>query len=290
MSRQSTVRADNRKVSAELFVLTHGALVAQLVKDYESDEEVNKQLDKIIEICLSNDSKKTLFVSKNKMEHCLFSMYFFLTHRPFISLRNFSLVSNKATKTLTTQKSIIWSKLRSLQSFGLRRWCTMLAALMFSCGLGSFPFLLETNNAFRVVTQTYFKGYNIGVRLVEDFLARSNVGRCHDFRETADVIAKLGFKMFLGISPVVTNWSAASDEFSLILDNNPMAEFAELPEGHEGLLFSNILCGVLRGALEMVQMEVDVWFVHDSLRGDETTEIRLKFIKKLEDALPAGED
>lgn len=35
------------------------------------------------------------------------------------------------------------------------------------------------------------RGYNIGVRLVEDFLARSNVGRCHDFRETADVIAKV---------------------------------------------------------------------------------------------------
>lgn len=35
------------------------------------------------------------------------------------------------------------------------------------------------------------RGYNIGIRLIEDFLARSNVGRCHDFRETADVIAKV---------------------------------------------------------------------------------------------------
>lgn len=35
------------------------------------------------------------------------------------------------------------------------------------------------------------RGFNIGVRLIEDFLARSNVGRCHDFRETADVIAKV---------------------------------------------------------------------------------------------------
>ena len=37
----------------------------------------------------------------------------------------------------------------------------------------------------------FSRGYNIGVRLIEDFLARSNVGRCLDFRETADVIAKV---------------------------------------------------------------------------------------------------
>jgi len=35
------------------------------------------------------------------------------------------------------------------------------------------------------------RGYNIGVRLIEDFLARSGTGRCNDFRETADVIAKV---------------------------------------------------------------------------------------------------
>ena len=35
------------------------------------------------------------------------------------------------------------------------------------------------------------RGYNIGVRLIEDFLARSGLGRCNDFRETADVIAKV---------------------------------------------------------------------------------------------------
>jgi hypothetical protein len=66
------------------------------------------------------------------------------------------------------------------------------------------------------------------------------------------VLLQNGFKMFLGVTPVITNWSAASDEFSLILDNNPLSDFAELPDGLEGLLYSNILCGVLRGALEMV--------------------------------------
>jgi hypothetical protein len=34
-------------------------------------------------------------------------------------------------------------------------------------------------------------GYNIGTRLIEDFLARSNIGRCTDFRETGEVIAKV---------------------------------------------------------------------------------------------------
>jgi len=33
--------------NGELFTLTYGALVAQLLKDYEDDDEVNKQLEKM---------------------------------------------------------------------------------------------------------------------------------------------------------------------------------------------------------------------------------------------------
>ena len=36
-------------------------------------------------------------------------------------------------------------------------------------------------------------GYNIGMRLIEDFLAKSNQGRCRDFRETADVVSKVRY-------------------------------------------------------------------------------------------------
>lgn len=180
MARQAARGPDPRKVSSELFTLTYGAMVAQLVKDYEQDEEVNKQLDKM--------------------------------------------------------------------------------------------------------------GYNIGVKIIEDFLARSGVGRCNDLRETADVISRVAFKMFLGITPAVTNWSPSGDEFSLLLENNPLTEFVELPDGHSQLNYSNILCGALRGALEMVQLDVAVWFVQDQLKGDSVSEIRLKFNKRLEDAVPAGED
>ncbi len=49
---------------------------------------------------------------------------------------------------------------------------------------------------------------------------------------------------------------------------------------------------VLRAAIPFlqVQLEVNVSFVQDSLRGDDTTELRVKFVKKLEDAVPAGDD
>jgi len=130
-------------------------------------------------------------------------------------------------------------------------------------------------------------GYNIGMRLIEDFLARSSLGRCADFREVGEVVAKVsmlviskgpqvhveiiskvGFKSFLNITPVVTHAAPPSrpnslqqqgtvtgSSFVLTLEDNPLAEFVELPEEalEGGLWFSNVLCGVIRGALEMVR-------------------------------------
>ena len=64
--------------------------------------------------------------------------------------------------------------------------------------------------------------------------------------------SQIGFKTYLGVTPNIANWSGGSDEFSLILDHNPLAEFVEIPDEHRKLFYSNILVGVLRGALEMV--------------------------------------
>lgn len=37
-------------------------------------------------------------------------------------------------------------------------------------------------------------------------------------------------------------------------------------------------------------MEVEAGFVQDVLRGDSVTELRVRFIRKLEDAIPVGEE
>ena len=72
------------------------------------------------------------------------------------------------------------------------------------------------------------------------------------------LIAKqIGFKIFLNITPTITNWTADNKQFSLVFEENPLADFVELPDdgrAQDELWYSNILCGILRGALEMVSM------------------------------------
>ncbi|KAK9411511.1 trafficking protein particle complex subunit 3-like [Crotalus adamanteus] len=144
MAHPANRRPENAKISRELFVLTYGALVAQLCKDYEKDEDVNKYLDSM--------------------------------------------------------------------------------------------------------------GYNIGIRLVEDFLARSAVKKCRSYSETTDIIAQ-----------------------------NPLVDFVEeLPASRSSLCYCSLLSGTIRGALEMIHLAAEVIFLQDTLKGDDVTEIRITFLKKAE--------
>ena len=98
--------------------------------------------------------------------------------------------------------------------------------------------------------------------------------------------------MFLGISVDVNNWSTDGNAFSLMMTENPLTEFVELPVQYQDLQYCNLLCGVIKGALEMVQLnvmtdvlfnytndiifisKVDCRFVRDVLRGDDVSELR----------------
>ena len=106
-------------------------------------------------------------------------------------------------------------------------------------------------------------------------------------------MSKVGFKIFLNITPTVTNWTADNKSFSLLFDENPLADFVELPDdgkSQDELWFSNILCGVLRGALEMVQMAIEARFVSDILRGNDTTEIRVNLLRYIDDEMPPDDE
>ncbi|PHT62865.1 Trafficking protein particle complex subunit 3 [Capsicum annuum] len=186
--------ANVERVNAELFTLTYGAIVRQLLTDLEEVEEVNKQLDQIQDI-------------------------------------------------------LMWKGER------WRNW-----------------------------------GYNIGIRLIDEFLAKSNVSRCIDFKETAEVIAKVGLKMFLGVTANVGNWDAEGTTCSLILEDNPLVDFVELPDTCQGLYYCNILSGVIRGALEMVSMKTEVTWVRDMLRGDDAFELQLKLLKQVPEEYPYKDD
>ncbi|MCJ1234957.1 transport protein particle 22 kDa subunit [Varicellaria rhodocarpa] len=149
------------------------------------------------------------------------------------------------------------------------------------------------SNYMEVNKQLDKMGYNIGMRLVEDFFAKSGTQRCANFRETADAISKIGFKIFLNITPVITNWTNDAKQFSLIFEENPLADFVELPDdgrAQDELWFSNIFCGIIRGALEMVQVQVEASFISDTLRGDEQTEMRVTLLRYIEDELPPDDD
>ncbi|ORX67615.1 TRAPP I complex [Linderina pennispora] len=126
-------------------------------------------------------------------------------------------------------------------------------------------------------------GYNIGVRLIDDVLSRTSLDKCKDMRETAEVISKVGFRMFLNIAPSVSAWSTDSKEFSLILDDNPLNDFCELPPRavQDGLWYSNV---------PMVGLQVKVEFVRDVLRGDDVSEIRVRLEKMLDEEVPVGDD
>ena len=151
--------------------------------------------------------------------------------------------------------------------------------------------LADYEDPLEVNTELEKIGYNIGTRLIDDFLSKTSITKCTSFHDTSELIAYVGFRMFLNVQALVGNWSNDRKTFSLVFEHNPLSEFVELPKKwKETLWYSNVLCGVVRGAVEMVNMKVECWFVRDMLRGDDMNEIRVSLKEVLTEAPPKGDD
>ncbi|CAG9461328.1 unnamed protein product [Pedinophyceae sp. YPF-701] len=133
-------------------------------------------------------------------------------------------------------------------------------------------------------------GHSMGVRLADEFLAKSGTERCLTFKDAIDKIAKAALPMFLGVEAQVTAWGADGREVSLVLHENPLTDFVELPRGLEGLQFSQALCGAVRGGLDVVNVRVDCRVVKDALRGDPAYELRVRLLEHQSEEYPFNDD
>jgi hypothetical protein len=133
-------------------------------------------------------------------------------------------------------------------------------------------------------------GYSLGIRLIDEFLARTSL-RCSEWREVGEVL-RVAFRQFLNLQPSLI---VSDKELTLSLSEDGLGgEFVELPEMalKGGLHYSNVLCGVIRGALEMVGMQVEATITADPLLTPSVTatDIRVKLVKYLEEERPPGDD
>ena len=89
--------------------------------------------------------------------------------------------------------------------------------------------------------------------------------------------------MFLGVTAEVAHFDQDGKSFSLILPENPLSDFVILPIQYQKLWYSNVLCGVIRGALDMLNMKVNVYFKKDVLKGHDSNEIRVELKEIVKD-------
>lgn len=164
---------------------------------------------------------------------------------------------------------------------------------LFSLTYGVFvAHLLKTLPDVAAVNAQLDKmGFNIGCRLIDEFLAKNPGIRCGEWPECMEVASKVAFKQFLNVT---VNVKYMEKEALLSMESDGLGgEWVELPETaiEGGLRYANILCGVIRGALEMVNLQVECAIVADPILNPSstTTDIQVKFIKYIEEDLPPGE-
>jgi hypothetical protein len=106
-------------------------------------------------------------------------------------------------------------------------------------------------------------GHSIGIRIVDEYLAKTGSVPAPDFAGRMQNIAKVAFRMFLNVNASVQDLNPELTSCKFVLESNPLVRFAVLPDGLSALRVSQLLCGVIRGALEVLGMRVEASVYYD---------------------------
>lgn len=151
----------------------------------------------------------------------------------------------------------------------------------------------EFNDAARMTAYQQRMAKDMGARLADEFFARSGLGRCKDLRESADVLAKAAFKMFLNVTPAVSDWSGDGKAFTLAFEEDPLTEGVVLPESLVRGAFSysgGFYGGAIVGAFEAMGVNLHVQVLSDKLLGAESTSLRVTLIGLEAESAPPEDD
>ena len=140
-------------------------------------------------------------------------------------------------------------------------------------------------------------GYNIGIRLIDDFLAKSCLPPPKTFDEAISIITNNALSFYLGVGAkkelVKTDNNMIDTnqqyEYRIYFNDNPLNDYVELPDKFKGLWYSNMICGVIRGALEAINIKVECKYTKDTLKGNDKNEITIKLIEIIEEKLQEEE-
>ena len=108
----------------------------------------------------------------------------------------------------------------------------------------------------------------MGGRMVDEFLANTQSPACKKFEHVADKVVE-GFTLFFGVQAKIDSKNKSDQQFVIQFKENPLSKHVVLPEKLKKLHYSNILCGIIRGALEAVNMRVQCTFLNDALTSSD---------------------
>lgn len=148
--------------------------------------------------------------------------------------------------------------------------------------------LRDLEDSAQITAELDRMGHSMGVRCIEEVLAKTAPSAStKSFSDTAELI-QTAFRMFFGLT--VDTKVVSETSYSISFADNPLAIFVELPSSADEnkLEYSQLLAGMVRGMLEMLQYDVSSRIASTVLTGGETNEIAVELKQILQEG--AGED